>query len=893
MATPMPCTHTTTHVSLLNAENCCVGDGYLSNLKAGEVLHTRILEEDEVAVYVRNVFDSTCEVDEPFEECLGKCAQTVIRWKQQKIVYTAKDAEIPPHIHSTSPSHCFQAFEWTEESGPFQIPEQFPVQQKRKGRKLDHNLVHMQNKRASLCTSIASEDVQFQSGLHQKEDGMEGPLIVKWKRNYTRITRKPSVRPMMRKIGEDHLEKVLLKSVRQWTTKSTCVKQCLTNISERKIMDVRYDVWENSRTHDERVTWILRQMWTFVKQNAVTRWMDFNFYIEGTSVCSTCYAHVLGYSRRQLERWKEDIRSRDRRSAYYGNALKPHETDHVATARVVFQKYISGCGCPQPHRQHYQKKDGIFLPLVLLPMNTKKNDIRALINESLLELREKEISASAFHAMWRRYFSHVQIPKTSRFSKCNVCWEFTSTLEKVVINTMKDRLKQIYQRHHELQCQERDAYKDVKLDARNRPNKFLSIVVDGIDQNTTMVPKMRQTVKNIEGRYVKTHLCGVLVHGWGLYCDVWIDAHYRHDSNQVVNAVHSARGTVPPILYIQADNCIRENKNKFPFGLCATLVGLGYFEEARVGFFLVGHTHSDIDQRFSSISHVLKGDDINSLSKLLKLLQNQFPGHADEPVQYAQLMENIWDWKGFITPHLQSSRSAEFIGMSEPHHFRFFQRNSVLHVQYKIYANDAWGPSDGHPFLASLLDVRSKPGFAEVFQANTEEVAALCSFSNLKERQLHRLTRFNATDDVIQMYQTVIVETKAFIEYLQEFPNSDRTLVHASAKFWWTSPQNKASDENTSGEPNITRDMIEILSCFPAVEHCGYFGPRGGAPTKLGLQRLVPKSKKDVASKYIGKASKLGSTSTDPISNVVPAQHQRWFDFDPHMDVHIGDFVGV
>jgi hypothetical protein len=118
-------------------------------------------------------------------------------------------------------------------------------------------------------------------------------------------------------------------------------------------MDVRYDVWENSKTHDERVTWMLRQMWTFMKQNAVTGWMDFNFCIEGTSVCSTCYAHVLGYSRRQLERWKEDIRSRDRRSACHGNALKPHEADHVATARVVFQKYISGCGCPQPHRQHY------------------------------------------------------------------------------------------------------------------------------------------------------------------------------------------------------------------------------------------------------------------------------------------------------------------------------------------------------------------------------------------------------------------------------------------------------------------------------------------------------------------------------------------------------------
>jgi hypothetical protein len=77
-------------------------------------------------------------------------------------------------------------------------------------------------------------------------------------------------------------------------------------------------------------------------------------------------------------------------------------------------------------------------------MNTKRKDVRALINDSLLEAGKKEISISVFHAMWRKYFSHVQIPKTSRFSKCSVCWEFTSTLEKVVNNKIKDRFKQIY-----------------------------------------------------------------------------------------------------------------------------------------------------------------------------------------------------------------------------------------------------------------------------------------------------------------------------------------------------------------------------------------------------------------------------------------------------------------
>jgi hypothetical protein len=44
----------------------------------------------------------------------------------------------------------------------------------------------------------------------------------------------------------------------------------MENINEQEIMDVRYDVWVNSKTHDDRVTWILRQMRTFVKQNEGT-----------------------------------------------------------------------------------------------------------------------------------------------------------------------------------------------------------------------------------------------------------------------------------------------------------------------------------------------------------------------------------------------------------------------------------------------------------------------------------------------------------------------------------------------------------------------------------------------------------------------------------------------
>jgi hypothetical protein len=68
--------------------------------------------------------------------------------------------------------------------------------------------------------------------------------------------------------------------------------------------------------------------------------------------------------------------------------------------------------------------------------------------------------------------------------------------------------------------EERRNYWLFKRSAMITPDFFMSLIVDGMDQNTTMVPKMRQTVKNIESRFVKTHLCEVLVHGIGLYTDV-------------------------------------------------------------------------------------------------------------------------------------------------------------------------------------------------------------------------------------------------------------------------------------------------------------------------------------------------------------------------------------
>jgi hypothetical protein len=113
-------------------------------------------------------------------------------------------------------------------------------------------------------------------------------------------------------------------------------------------------------------------------------------------------------------------------------------------------------------------------------------------------------------------------------------------------------IKNLYVVYIQHQMEERRDYWLFKRSTMIAPDLFMYLIVEGKDQNTTMVSKMRQTMKNIESCFVKTHLCGVLVHGIGLYTDVWIDAQHKHDSNQVITSV----------MHVIAD--VRRRKDRLP-----------------------------------------------------------------------------------------------------------------------------------------------------------------------------------------------------------------------------------------------------------------------------------------------------------------------------------------
>lgn len=139
--------------------------------------------------------------------------------------------------------------------------------------------------------------------------------------------------------------------------------------------------------------------------------------------------------------------------------------------------------------------------------------------------------------------------------------------------------------------QERRAYYLHRYKARKYPERYMTSIADGMDQHTTNVPKLRRISKAMSAlSTVGTHLVGCIVHsgqsahGKEVYGS--FDYYqFPHDANLTMTVLLDVlvywtnNYLLPPILYLQFDNCVRENKNRYMFALLALLVEKKIFEK--------------------------------------------------------------------------------------------------------------------------------------------------------------------------------------------------------------------------------------------------------------------------------------------------------------------------
>lgn len=112
-----------------------------------------------------------------------------------------------------------------------------------------------------------------------------------------------------------------------------------------------------------------------------------------------------------------------------------------------------------------------------------------------------------------------------------------------------------------------------------------------------------------------SHLVCCIAHGV-VECFYVMDGDQRKDSNMNISLILRTidvalqilqdRGVQPPQhLALQADNTCREQRNQHVFMLCATATAKRLWASISLVFYIPGHSHNEVDQRFVLVAAAL------------------------------------------------------------------------------------------------------------------------------------------------------------------------------------------------------------------------------------------------------------------------------------------------
>ena len=220
---------------------------------------------------------------------------------------------------------------------------------------------------------------------------------------------------------------------------------------------------------------------------------------------------------------------------------------------------------------------------------------------------------------------------------------------------------------------------------------------------------------------LKVHVTGAIVHGQGAYGFFDI-GQYCHDSNMTIYVlinILSMFSSLPPTLYLQLDNCGRENKNRFIFAFCSLLVKLKIFKKIKVSFLMVGHTHEDIDQMFSSFSTWLNKNDAHDLEVLMNGFEKSYTHSNIAPT--AVKVDHLYN-----VSDLMHSVMTDVSGTRKPHVFRFTRNsNGNVDIKCKLWSTDeVWTDCKGSESFLLRQTPNGEPSLieAKLKKINIEEL---------------------------------------------------------------------------------------------------------------------------------------------------------------------------
>lgn len=364
----------------------------------------------------------------------------------------------------------------------------------------------------------------------------------------------------------------------------------------------------------------------------------------------------------------------------------------------------------------------------------------------------------------------------------------------------------------------------------------MSIIIDGADQAAFGLTHFLSTTKDVRGRAMKVRFIGVLEHAAPRRLQLYtMTEEFPQVDNHIIEIIHryvnyrAGLLGIPPVLFVQLDNCTRENKNGFLMSYLKCLVRWGLFEEVNVSFLPIGHTHEDIDQHFSCTSRRLRSNIAITLEDLHEQLRNAYSGHS--------VVTHI----GHVANFSQLCVNSKCLNKMEPFSaYRFFKFNRSQSTKIgtcnvggvnksictvKKNCTDDWeaiksvsGIASFIRFTTVLLETPDTvlPGLFEEYEAEITEHIVSEESRGHSEQKLRKLFQLrdsmkNARNDRFHWDLASIVETISIIRTFSDEADSPCDDHHESPNHQSTK-LSSSTEARCNDKPPTDKNMLRSCS---------------------------------------------------------------------------------
>jgi hypothetical protein len=181
------------------------------------------------------------------------------------------------------------------------------------------------------------------------------------------------------------------------------------------------------------------------------------------------------------------------------------------------EQYASTYGDVMPFGNNPDKTE------IRLPLGTK-----SLVYEAYLEACANDptyfmdaLQYNRFVATWKKT-KNLEYIKCSKFkpgfAKCDKCWELADVLKKKLDPVVREQTRHELNTHIQEERLERQQYYRARAKAVDRQDKYLSIIMDAMDQSKTRLPYFVNPPKCVgSDSNMKAKLTAAVIHGHGLY----------------------------------------------------------------------------------------------------------------------------------------------------------------------------------------------------------------------------------------------------------------------------------------------------------------------------------------------------------------------------------------